>query len=42
MKLQLEKDTEPESMDNKGQTPLSWAAIRGDEAIVEATAREGR
>jgi ankyrin repeat protein len=32
--LLLEKGAELETKDNNGQTPLSWAAERGHEAVV--------
>jgi ankyrin repeat protein len=36
VKLLLERDDVAlDSKDDYGQTPLSWAAIRGHEAVVE-------
>jgi ankyrin repeat protein len=35
VKLLLEKGAELESKDKYGQTPLSWAAERGHEAVVK-------
>ena len=42
VKMLLAKDgVDPGSMDKYGQTPLSWAAQNGREAVVELLLREG-
>jgi ankyrin repeat protein len=35
VKLLLEKGAELEAKDNRGQTPLWWAAANGHEAVVK-------
>jgi ankyrin repeat protein len=41
VRLLLEKGAEPDSKDNGGRTPLSWAAKRGHEAVVRLLLEKG-
>ena len=42
MKLLLEKGAELESRDTRyGRTPLSWAAVKGREAVVKLLLEKG-
>jgi ankyrin repeat protein len=41
VKLLLEKGAELESKNNDGQTPLSWAAGNGHEAVVKLLLEKG-
>ncbi|RDW66050.1 hypothetical protein BP6252_09685 [Coleophoma cylindrospora] len=41
VKLLLEKGAEVDSKDNSGQTPMSWAAIKGYEAVVKLLLEKG-
>ena len=41
MKLLLEKGADLESKDDYGQTPLSWAAENGHEAVVKLLLEKG-
>ena len=41
MQLLLDKGADIESKDNYGQTPLSWAAERGHEAVVQLLLDKG-
>ena len=41
MKLLLEKGADVESKDQYGQTPLSWAAENGHEAVVKLLLEKG-
>ena len=41
MKLLLEKGVDVESEDGFGQTPLSWAAANGHEAVVKLLLEKG-
>ena len=41
MKLLLEKGAELETKDEYGQTPLSWAARNGHEAVVKLLLEKG-
>ena len=41
MKLLLEKSAELETKDRGGQTPLSWAAEKGHEAVVKLLLEKG-
>jgi ankyrin repeat protein len=41
VKLLLEKGADHESKDGYGQTPLSWAAATGREAVVKLLLEKG-
>ena len=42
MKLLLEKGADVDSADKReGRTPLSWAAVRGHEAVVKLLLEKG-